>query len=185
MLAATVTRDGAVVELGLLPFLFIAPETRIAFEPRFLLRAGAALAPLDPWDELLPLKSALETHQVRLTEVEGLDASQVREALDVDLAVVHDAATRAALAGLALAPRARIATLADDVPWRAFVGITLPELLWPWTRGVEPGSVLRACALLALVLRPPGAGASPPLRWLIRAHRARFPELECPLPDPR
>ena len=186
VLAATVTRHGAVVELAALPFVFIAPEARIAWEARFLLRAGAPLAPLDPWDELLALKPALESHQVRLTEVDEVDAAQVRAALDVDLAVVRDAAARAALAGLALAPGARSAALADDIPWRALLGAPLPELLSPWTRGRAPVSVLRACALLALGLHPPpGSGASAPLRWLVRAHRTRFPELDWALPAPR
>ena len=107
VIAATVTREGAVVELGLLPFLFIAPEARIAFEPRYLLRAGAALAPLDPFDALRPVRSALGTHQVRLVEVADVHAPEVRDALDVDLAVAGDAAARAALAGLALPPGAR------------------------------------------------------------------------------
>ena len=186
VIAATVTREGAVVELGLLPFIFIAPEARIAFEPRYLLRAGAALAPLDPFDELRPVRSALETHQVRLAELDDMHAPEVRDALDVDLAVVGDAAARAALAGLALPPGARPAALADDVPWRALLGATLPELVSPWTRAGAPVSVLRACALLALGLEPPGAAApSPALRWLVRARRARFPELAWPLPEPR
>ena len=131
VIAATVTREGAVVELGLLPFLFIAPEARIAFEPRYLLRAGAALAPLDPFDALRPVRSALETHQVRLAEVADVHAPEVRDALDVDLAVAGDAAARAALAGLALPPGARPAALADDVPWRALLGAPLPELVSP------------------------------------------------------
>ena len=185
VLAAAVERDGAAVELGVLPFLCVIPEGRIAWEARHLLRAGAALAPLDPWAELRVLKSMLKTHQVRLTEVDDVCAPEVRAALDVDVAIVRDAAARVRLARLAPGAPALAVALADDLPWRALAGAPLPALLARWGGETESGaSVLRACALLALALEPPGERALDPLRLLLGAHRTRFPEL-APAPPER
>ena len=50
VLAAPEVRDGAVAEIGLLPFIFVAPECRVAWEARHLLRAGPDLDPLNVWD---------------------------------------------------------------------------------------------------------------------------------------
>ena len=186
VLAATVERDGVVVELGVLPFLCVIPEGRIAWEARFVLRAGASLAPLDPWDELRVLRPVLKTHQVRLTEVDDVCGPEVRAALDVDVAVVRDAAARVRLARLALGASALGVALADDLPWRALAGAPLPALLARWSGEAESGaSVLRACALLALALEPPGERALDPLRLLLGAHRSRFPELARVPPETR
>ena len=65
---------GVLQELGLLPFIFVAPEARIAWEVRRLLRAGRDPEPLDPWDELVAMKPVLKGHQVRLTEVDDVAA---------------------------------------------------------------------------------------------------------------
>lgn len=64
------------LEVGMLPFLFVAPEARVAYKARFLLRVGSALEPLDPWIELASLRPALDHHQVRLTEFPDLDAGR-------------------------------------------------------------------------------------------------------------
>ena len=176
VLAAPAVRDGAVVELGMLPFICIVPEARVEWEARFLLRAGVERAPLELACELGPMQPALATHQVRLTEVDDVRGAEVRAALDVDLAVVRDAAARDALGRLPLGTEALCLALADDLPWRALFGETLP----PPSAAPGPGgvSVLRACAGIAVALagRPPDRFE--PLRQLLHAHRGRFPELD-------
>ena len=72
VVAAPVERDGAVVELGVLPFICILPEARVEWEARFLLRAGPRRGALELFDELFALSPALEMHQVRLTEVDDV-----------------------------------------------------------------------------------------------------------------
>ena len=182
VLAAPAVRDGAVVELALLPFLCVVPEARVAWEARWLLRAGARLAPLDPWHELEPAEPVLRSHQVRLTEVADLAGAEVRAALDVDFAVVLDAPARGALAGLPLKDSALCVALAEDLRSRARLGPPLDGLLAYWLR--EPVSVVRACALLVLALAAPaGRGRTRPgaLGPLLQ-HPERFPELDLPLP---
>ena len=83
VVAATAGRDGAVVELTCLPFLAIVPEARIEWEARLRLRAGAALAPLSPADELFAMEPMLAHHQVRLTEVADVRGAEVRAGFDV------------------------------------------------------------------------------------------------------
>ena len=161
VLAAPAVRDGAVVELALLPFLCVVPEARVAWEARWMLRAGARLAPLDPWHELEPAEPVLRSHQVRLTEVADLAGAEVRAALDVDFAVVLDAPARGALAGLPLKDSALCVALAEDLRSRARLGPPLDGLLAYWLR--EPVSVVRACALLVLALAAPaGRGRTRP-----------------------
>ena len=184
VLAAPAVRDGEVVELALLPFLCIVPEARVEWEARSLLRAGARLAPLDPWHELEPAEPVLRTHQVRLTEVADLGAAEVRAALDVvDIAIVLDAPARDALARLPLKQSALCFALADDLPWEARFGAPLETLLAYWLR--EPVSVVRACALLVLALADPaGRARTRPgaLGPLLRSHNTRFAELDLPRP---
>ena len=184
VLAAPAVRDGAVVELALLPFLCIVPEARVEWEARWMLRAGAGLAPLDPWHELEPAEPVLRSHQIRLTEVADLAGAEVRAALDVDFAVVLDAPARDALAaGLPLEDSALCVALAEDLRSRARLGPPLDGLLAYWLR--EPVSVVRACALLVLALAAPaGRGRTRlgTLGPLLHPHHARFPELDLPLP---
>ena len=124
------------------------------------------------------LKPVLSTHQVRLTEVADLSGPQVRTALDVDLIIVGNAPARAALARLPVKPGALRLALADDLPWLAFHGAPLPALLERWAGTPEGASVLGVCARLALALEPRHRSALEPLRLLVGAHRARFPELD-------
>ena len=183
VLAAALNGSGVHVELGLLPFISVIPDARVAWEARYLLRAGVALAPLNPWDELVPLKPALDTHQVCLTEVCDVRGPEVRAAFDVDLVVVLDAAARDSLASLPVATSALCLALADELPWQTLYGAPLPALLTAWAGGVEGASVLRLCALLGLALEPMGGGAFEPLRWLVAPHRHRFPEFSWSRPD--
>ena len=178
VLAVPLERNGAVVELGLLPFICVLPEARVEWEARFLLRAGPRRGALELFDELFALGPALETHQVRLTELDDVRAPEVRAALDVDLAVVRDATARDALGRLPLRKGALCFALADDLPWRRLFGAPLPAPPSASPDGDRGASVLRACALLATALTGPPAGRFEPLRRLVRPHRGRFPELD-------
>ena len=64
-------RSGAVVavrggEACFLPFVFVVPEPRIAWEARYIVRAGSGLEPIDPYDELAPMAEQLAEHQVQV-----------------------------------------------------------------------------------------------------------------------
>lgn len=178
VLAAPVQRDGVVAEIGLFPFLFVAPEYRVAWEARYLLRAGAALEPLDPWDALVPMRPVLEDHQVCLTEVVDVAAPEVRAALNVDLVVVLDGQAHAALDRLPFAVPAPRVALDAVIRWTVRYS---SALLAPWLRYPAQDSVLRTCALLGLAFDP-GAVVQP-LRSIVGAHRERFPELSWRSPD--
>ena len=182
VLAAPIQRESG-LELGLLPFIFVAPEARVAWEPRFLLRAGALLEPLDPWAELSLMRPALEDHQVRLTEVADLRAPEVRTALDVDLIVLMDEVAALSLGRVPVETEALHVVLDRDLPWEALYGAPLPSLLDSWAGGIEGSSVLRTCALLGLALEPMGAGSFFGLGYLLAPHQDRFPELVSNVPD--
>ena len=67
-LAAVRTSRAGAAEACLLPFrLVAAPQALIAWEARFIVRAGPALEPLDPWRELEPMRELLDDHQVRVS----------------------------------------------------------------------------------------------------------------------
>ena len=182
VLAAPVQRESG-LELGLLPFIFVAPKARVAWEPRFLLRAGAHFEPLDPWAELSLMRPALEDHQVRLTEVADLRATEVRTALDVDLIVLMDEVAALSLGRVPVETEALHVVLDRDLPWEALYGAPLSSLLDSWAGGIEGSSVLRTCALLGLALEPMGAGSFFGLGYLLAPHQDRFPELVPSDPD--
>ena len=63
-------RSGAVVavrggEACFLPFVFVVPEPRIAWEARYIVRAGSGLDPIDPYDELARWPSSLPSIKCR------------------------------------------------------------------------------------------------------------------------
>ena len=174
VVAAPLVREGAVVALGVVPFLFIAPEARVAWDARFVLHAGERRPPVTLSVELAPMQPMLADHQVRLTEVDAVAGSQVRAALDVDLVIVRDAAARDALGRLPLGARALCLALADDLPWRRRFGTTLPG---PPSGGARGVSVLCACAALAAALEGGFVPRFEPLRRLLHARRDHFPEL--------
>lgn len=182
VLAAPLQRECG-LELGVLPFLFVAPEARVAWEPRDLLRAGLGLAPLDPFAELAPMHPALDDHQVRLTECSTVLDTRVRDAFDADLVVVLDDCASCALARLPVDICAPRIVLTDDLPWESLYGAPLLSLLESWVGGVADSSVLRVCALLAIALEPLGAGAFFPFGLVLSSYRERFPELSWEAPD--
>ena len=72
--AATTERDGA-LELGVLPFLFTAPDRPPVWEARYATHvAHARGAPIDPYTELEPMRDVLLYHQVRLTTPHAFDS---------------------------------------------------------------------------------------------------------------
>ena len=180
VVAAPALSDGAVSEIALLPFIFLAPESRrLAFEAHHVLRAGQTLDPVDPWDALEPMREILEGHQVRLTEVANVGGTEVRSALDVDLVVTLDAAAAAALDCLPFEVVAPRAALSEIIHWTVFYS---SALLAPWLDAEGAPSVLRSCALAGLALDGTGQ-VLPPLSYIVSAHRERFPELSWGPPD--
>ena len=176
-LLASCVRDGALAELAILPFAFVVPRAQLVWEPRFLVRAGPGLDPLDLWDELLPMRGTLEGHQVRVEECDAFEHPLVRERLGgVDLAVGLDRASLEAVAAVCpfLPGGDARAALDDEVPWREAYGRELLPLhdfvcarslsLW-WDGDTVSRSALRTLALLGLVLGVRG----------LRAHRGRRP----------
>ena len=174
VLAAPVQRECG-LEIGILPLLFIV-EARVAWQAEKLIRAGAAIETLNPWRELAPLHPALENHQVRLREFDGLGAPEVRDGFDVDMIVVLDESASLALDRLPFPVDAFRLVLDADLPWGLLYGAPLPDLLDSWAGGVAESSVLRICALLGVALEPMGAGDFFPLAYLIASHPERFPE---------
>lgn len=177
VVAAPHAREGAVIEIGLLPFQMIVPEYRIAFDMDRLLRAGADLKPVDVLEALAPLRDRIDDDQVRLTEVSEVGDLQVRAALDVDLVVLLDHASDTALDGMPFPVTAPRGVLSDIIHWTVFYS---SDILAPWLADANP-SVIRTCALAGLALDP--GDAVRPLGYLLAAHRARFPELSWEPPD--
>ena len=171
------------VVVAALPFIFVAAEARIAWEPRLLLRAGLSLEPLDRHHELTPMREPWDRHLLRSTELDALDHPALRERLETaDLVVGLDrAALDAVRTGCRVAPHVPLASLEHAVPWRALYG----RALMPFDRLVRhlrldperppdaaPPSVLRQSALIAATLELPPART--PFRCLLDAHRARL-----------
>ena len=177
-------RRGAIVafadrgpELGVLPFLFVLPEPRIAWDSHRVVHAGAAIRELDPWDEMVVLESLVPHNQVRLVRVPDISAPEVRDVLDVDLIVVVDAAAERQLRRLPFTVGAHCGVLADVAEWRAVYGDLVPAVLMHCSRAEGP-SVLAVCALLAVTLADDVSLAA-----LVRDAPGRFPELTRSGPD--
>ena len=187
--AVAALEAGRLAELALLPFRFVAAEARIAWEPRFLLRAGPDLAPLDRFRELTPMRGPWSQHLLRVDEHRRLDAPALRARLSgAALVVGLDRAALDAVRTHCRAPSpAALAPLADQVPWRSMFG----HPLQPFAAFVRhfaldfedpchaaAPSVLRTAALLAATLELPALAGPAPARTafdhLLDAHRARL-----------
>ena len=177
-------------EVALLPFHFRTWDAQIAWEPRFLVRAGAALAPIDPWDALAPMCERWAHHPIRVTELPGTDAPALREGLARShLIVTLDVASaRALAAGFGVAPEVSVASLADAFAWRDAFGCGLLPFdafvaSHAGALGVGPDasgkrSPLHVCVLLARLLGltaplGPAAGETP-FGAVLGARRAYF-----------
>ena len=166
--------DDGGVELCLLPFLFVAEEWRIAWEARYIVRIGPCLEPLDPFDELLPMKDHLDGHQVCVHEGESLRGAPgpAEHLTRLDVLLGPDRMGLEAAVGTGVFPAgARCMSLADGFPWRRELGRPLLPLgrWWPYDEG--PLSTLRACALMgfALCWRGPDGESGSPFRQCLSA----------------
>ena len=158
---------GALRDLVALPFIFVAAEARIAWEPRYRLCAGPRLEPLDRYVELTPMREPWAEHRLRVTELGTLD----------------HAALAAVRTGCRVGPHVPLASLEDAAPWHALYG----RPLTPFDRfvrhlGVDlegpddaaPPSVLRQTAPIAATLVLPSPAHTPFLHLLAarRCHDA-------------
>lgn len=170
----------SIVELALLPFRLVVPgseKARIAWEARFITRAGSWLNPLDLAYELDPMAGLLLGHQVRLTEHKTSDASVVSELLGrLHLLIALD---RRSVEGIGeicpTSDRTSKVALAEDVPWIEVFGQRLLPLD-RWISEPAPLSTLRTIAVMGLLLMEQGRDRCRPLDHLLRHRPEFFPE---------
>ena len=156
-------------EVCFFPFVFVAPEPRIAWEARFIVRAGSAgsgLDPIDPYDELAPMAEQLAEHQVQISEVA---ASRARLAFEgpagIDLLIAPDRSTLVTVApACSGGDDARCVALDAAYPWQAAFGRPFHPVASWWEPGAEECSALRICAVMALLLVDPAGCDSGCLR---------------------
>ena len=192
VVVGAVTADDCLHEVALLPFLFVVPPARVVWEPRYLLRAGSAIHPVDPWVELAAMRDEWRDFNVRTLCIPSSTNPLVCEGLvDRDLVIALDAP--AARVASDLCPTLRppaLVSLGAELPWTQAYGTPLLPLP-PFLRAHAPdvdvglaealrGSALRQCALIArlLALRAttgPDTGRSV-FELLLVAHAARFAE---------
>lgn len=160
--AACTGRDGA-LDLGVVPFVFTAPNRPPAWETRYTTHvAPARESPVDPYTELEAMQGVLAYHQVRLFTPDAFDHSLLTDHFGrCELLVGLDTpsldrvgALCPALAGVAQAPMA--------VPFERRHGAVIASLgeVVASLRLDAPNpapSALRVCAWMAALL----AGASP------------------------
>ena len=153
-------------ELCLVPFIFTVPECRIAWEPRYIVRAGPALTPVDVWDVLELMRPVLDGCQVRVHEVDGVGSALVSERLGaVDLIVAlerHSLDVLDSACGGLPEPAACVG-VSEEVDCQAFLERPLIPLgafvrtqfrrasPW-WCTTVDPALPLSACAVLGALL---------------------------------
>ena len=190
VIVGAVTADDSLCEVGLLPFLFVVPPARLVWEPRYLLRAGSASHPVDPWVELAAMREEWKDCNVRTLCIPAPTNPLVCEGLvDRDLVIALDAP--AARVASDLCPSAKppaLVNLRAELPWRQAYGtdlLPLAQFLRAHALDVDVGlaeafrgSALRQCALIArlLALRAttgPDTGRSVFELFLV-AHAARF-----------
>ena len=192
VIVGAVTVDDCLHEVALLPFLFTVPPARIVWEPRYIVRAGSASHPVDPWVELAAMRDEWRDCSVRTLCIPAPTNPLVCEGMvDRDLAIVLDAPAVRVAADLCptLRPPALV-NLGAELPWRQAYGADLVPLA-PFLRAhaldvdvglVEAfrGSALRQCALLARLLALPATSGRDVGRTafelLLLAHAARFAE---------
>ena len=184
------TGEGDVSEVALLPFVFVVATRRLIWEPRFIVRAGFSLPPVDPWVEISPMHNAWQENSVRVLCVPTLyDPRIVGGLAAAELIIGLDAsAVRFASRLSADAQPPALVNLAAEVAWQAAYGAPLLPLAdflaahLPGVKEISPGtrrpSALRQCALAARLLDLPvvtgrHAGLTA-FELLLRAHAPRF-----------
>ena len=163
-LAALRTDGSALAELCVFPFVLAgASVPRIAWEARFLMRAGHRFYPVDVSHDLSPVETVLHGHQVGLAEFQSFAAATLGERLGhLDVVVVLDGETLAAVSALCpFSSEVSYVSLCDGVPWVAAFGRELRPLDTWSLRGRASGSALHMCALMAYVLLWRGSGGRP------------------------
>ena len=193
VVVGAITADDSVLsEVALLPFLFVVPPARLVWDTRYILRAGSALYPVDPWVELRAMRDEWKDCNVRALCIPASTNPLVREAIvDRDFVIALDECSLRV--ALDLSPSAKppaFVNLGAELPWSQAYGADLVPLA-PFLRAhaldVDVGlaeafgsSALRQCALLArlLALRAttgPDTGRTA-FELLLQAHAARFEE---------
>lgn len=203
VVVSAICEEDCIRELALVPFLFVVGRSSpgpspIIWDPSFILRAGPAVDPVDPWVELGAMAEAWSDHFVRVVHIPFFTDPLLRAGLvGRDLVIGLDSTSARAVA--TLVPNVRwpaLVGLSSEVPWEEFFG-GFPLLpLGPFflahalegvvgTADACRGSALRQIALIArlLALRPAGrdrgtgrdCGHSA-FELLLSAHSARFEE---------
>ena len=174
-LAAVRGAPGVLEETCFLPFRVVpAPWTRIAFEARFIVRAGPALEPLDQWDELEPMREPLAEHQVRVREHRSVEVAELAGQLDrlAFLVAADRTSLDAVRSAYPLLSRIAAASLEDDVPWQAAFARPLRPLESWWWPEHDTSSALRECALMGYVLLERDGAGRRVLDHLAASHEA-------------
>ena len=180
-LVAAKCENESALELVLFPFLFVVPEPRIAWEARSIFRIGPDLDPLDRFDELMPMKDLLAGHQVRVHEATSLGDSPgaAAQIAGLELVMAQDNEMFRLLDRTGAFPASALRVgLADALPWRRIYGQPLLPLGRWWPFPEEEISLLRACALLGMVIslaRHRGCDR-PPMHDLLSSIGDRFGE---------
>ena len=146
----------AVREVALLPFQFDPCYGRFEYEPADIVRAGAALAPLDPLVELAAMRSAWAGRRERVLTIDSLTDPLLRCRMTHNHMLIAVDATCAAAAER-LTPGLRRPPLVDlsaAVPWCDVFGAPLEKLLREPGAGGPPAclSPLRQSARVARLL---------------------------------
>ena len=175
-----------------MPFLFVVPPARVVWQPMYLLRAGSATHPVDPWVELAAMRDVWRDCNVRALCIPSSTNPLVGEGLvDRDLVIALDAPAVRVASDLCptLRPPALV-SLGAELPWTQAYGtplLPLPPFLRAHALDVDiglaeafRGSALRQCVLVArlLALRAttgPNTGRTA-FEQLLVAHAARFAE---------
>ena len=163
-LAAVRAVGSVVAEVCLFPFLLVAaPVPRIAWEARWLVRAGSCYPPADVYEDLAPVESALGAHQVHLAEFQSFESPGLGERLGAfEIVVGLDGASLDGFSAACPFPiGVSFVSLVDVVPWVAAFGRELRPLDTWSIRGNANGSLLHVCALMAYVMVARGNGRRP------------------------
>ena len=192
VIVRAVTADDCLYEVALLPFLFVVPSARIVWGPRYIVRAGSASHPIDPWVELRAMRDEWKDCNVRALCIPESTTPLVCERL-VDRALVICLDAPAVRVASDLCPSAKppaLVNFAAELPWREAYGADLVPLA-PFLRAhaldvdvdlaeAFRGSALRQCALIARLLalratsgRDVGRTA---FELLLLTHASRFAE---------
>lgn len=188
-LAAHLRSGRTVLEIVLLPFLFVPELHRVAWEARYTLRIGPMIS-FSPRSDLDPMSCVLAGHRIRVTEIYAYEDPRLPVWFeDLDLLVALDGRSLNEIVGACpVLGRGTQLALADAVLWREVVSRPLlPFDSFIRARGLDlsrqddasPPSPLRVCARMgaALALPDPNSfdGERTALWHLLEGLRPHFP----------